>query len=185
MAYRPGATIEMIDDTTLHAVFGSKTGLVSLTYHSNFDAQTHAVENQPNNEKLTVLAYNATGMTTREGYSFKGWNTKADGTGDTYAEGAFAVIDNDGSNDLYAVWQINSYDYTVEYYIDGTINNDLTETKRAEYNTTINTYDDKCPNGYKLDKTENLPLTISAVAADNVIKVYYVKNTLVLRIQYF
>ena len=185
VVYKPGATIKMTADTTLYAVFGPKTGTVSLTYHSNFDAQTYAVENQPNNEKLTVLGYDATGMTTHEGYSFRGWNTKEDGTGDTYAAGASAVIDNIGSNDLYAVWQINTYRYTVEYYIDGTINNDLTETKRAEYNTTINTYDDKCPNGYKLDKTENLPLTISAVAADNVIKVYYVKNTFVLRIQYF
>lgn len=181
--YKPGATIEMTDDTTLYAVFGPKTGTVSLTYHSNFDAQTYAVENQPNNEKLTVLGYDATGMNTREGYSFRGWNTKEDGTGDTYAAGASAVIDNIGSNDLYAVWQIKTYSYTVEYYIDGTKDENLTETASAEFGSVINSYPDKCPNGYKLDKAENLPLNIGT--GSNVIKVYYVKNTFVLRIQYF
>ena len=185
--YKPGETIKMTADTPLYAVFGPKTGTVSLTYHSNLGTgETQTVSGIANNGLVTVSDYDdLLQLPKREGYSFKGWNTKADGTGDNYAARANAVIDNDGSNDLYAVWQINSYDYTVEYYIDGTINNDLTETKRAEYNTTINTYDDKCPNGYKLDKTENFPLTIGADASANVIRVYYVKNTFALRIQYF
>ena len=184
VVYKPGATIPMTADTTLYAVFGPKTGTVSLTYHSNFDAQTYAVENQPNNEKLTVLGYDATGMNTREGYSFRGWNTKADGTGDTYAEGAFAVIDNVDTNDLYAVWQIISYDYTVEYYIDGTKDDTLTETASAEFGTVINSYPDKCPTGYKFEKHENIPLTIGTDESANVIKVYYVKDTFKLRIHY-
>ena len=189
VVYRPGATIEMTKDTILYAVFGPKTGPVSLTYHSNFDTdKTQIVSDIPNNDKITVPAYDAlTDLPARTGYTFLGWSTKANGTVE-YAANDFAVIDNDdaaNTNHLYAVWQISTYSYTVEYYIDGTIDNDLTETKRAEYNTTISTYDDKCPTGYKLDKTENFPLTIGADASANVIRVYYVKNTFALRIQYF
>ena len=181
--YKPGETIKMTADTPLYAVFGPKTGTVSLTYHSNFDAQTYAVENQPNNEKLTVLCYDATGMTTREGYSFSGWNTKADGTGDSYAEGAFAVIDNEGSNDLYAVWQIKQYDYTIEYYFDNVIDSSLTVTDKANFGTEINDYPDKCKPGYKPDHVDPvLPLTIGT--GSNVIKVYYVKDTFKLTIHY-
>ena len=187
VAYRPGAAIEMTADTTLHAVFGSKTGPVSLTYHSNFDTDVEYPTNEvANNSTVEVLTYLATQLPTREGYTFQGWSTTPGGTVE-YAAGASAVIDNVNAattNHLYAVWEINTYNYTVEYYIDGTINNDLTETKRAEYNTTINTYDDKCPTGYKFEKHENLPLTIGTDASANVIKVYYVKNTFVFRIQY-
>lgn len=184
--YRPGATIEMTADTTLYAVFGDKTGTVSLTYHSNFGTgETQTVADIPNNDKIRVSDYgDLKKLPAREGYTFRGWNTKEDGTGDSYAAGAKAVIDNDGSNDLYAVWQIKSYAYTVEYYIDGVKDNSKTENSTADFGTVIDSYTNKCPDGYKLEKEENLPLTIGAVAADNVIKVYYVKNTFKLTIHY-
>ena len=190
VAYRPGSTINMTDDTPLYAVFGPKTGPVSLTYHSNFGEQeaTQTVFDIPNNGSIAVSDYVAlTSLPARTGYTFRGWNTKADGTGASFAAGTNAVIDNvdaAATNHLYAVWQINTYNYTVEYYIDGTKNDSMTVTDSADFGAVINSYPDKCPNGYKLDKTENFPLTISAVAADNVIKVYYVKDTFKLTIHY-
>ena len=186
VVYRPGATIEMTKDTILYAVFGPKTGPVSLTYHSNFGTpdETQTVSGIANNGLVTVKTYEATGLTEREGHTFQGWNTKADGTGDNYAEGANAVIDNDGSNDLYAVWQINTCNYTVEYYIDGSKDESLTETGSADFGAVIDSYLNKCPDGYKLDKTENFPLTIGTDESANVIKVYYVKNTFKLTIKY-
>ena len=187
VVYKPGATIQMTKDTTLYAVFGPKTGTVSLTYHNNFGAtdETYS-EEDTNNALVTVKTYAATGLPTREGYSFQGWSTTANG-GVEYAAGASAVIDNVNAattNHLYAVWQINTYSYTVEYYIDGTKNDSLTETGSADFGAVINSYTNKCPNGYKLDKAENLPLTIGTDESANVIKVCYVKNTFVLRIQY-
>ena len=186
VAYRPGATIEMTANTTLYAVFGDKTGTVRLTYHNNFGTtdETYSEEDIANNGLVTVKSYAETQLPARTGYSFLGWSTTANG-GVEYAAGVSAVIDNVDSNDLYAVWQIKSYNYTVEYYIDGEINNDLTKTDTAEYNATISTYEDRCPSGYKLEKTENLPLTISAVAADNVIKVYYVKDSYGYSVEYY
>lgn len=189
VVYRPGATIEMTADTILYAVFGDKTGTVSLTYHSNFGEQeaTQTVDGIANNGLITVADYaDLTRLPARTGYTFQGWSTTANGNVE-YEANDSAVIDNvDAStaNHLYAVWQINSYRYTVEYYIDGEIDNDLTVTDTAEYSATISTYEDKCPTGYKLEKTENLPLTISTNESANVIRVYYVKNTFKLTIKY-
>ena len=69
------------------------------------------------------------------------------------------------------------YNYTVEYYYDGEKDTTKTDTIEATYQDVINTYTDKNITGYKLEKTENLPLTVSEVEANNVIKVYYVKRT--------
>lgn len=187
VVYKPGATIQMTKDTTLYAVFGPKTGTVSLTYHNNFGAtdETYS-EEDTNNALVTVKTYAATGLPTREGYSFQGWSTTANG-GVEYAAGASAVIDNVNAattNHLYAVWQINTYNYTVEYYIDGIMDDSKTENSTADFGAVIDSYLNKCPDGYKLEKEENLPLTISTDESANVIKVYYVKNTFVLRIQY-
>ena len=71
-------------------------------------------------------------------------------------------------------YKLRNYEYSIEYYYDEVINNDKTETGTAEYGSQITTYEDKNITGYKLQKTENLPLTISETAENNVIKVYYV-----------
>ena len=188
VAYRPGAAIEMIADTTLYAVFGSKTGTVSLTYHSNFDTDaTQTVDDIANNGLITVSDYaGLTQLPARTGYSFQGWSTTPNGTVE-YEAGTSAVIDNVNAataNHLYAVWQINTCNYTVEYYIDGTKDTSKTETGSADFGTVIDSYTNKCPNGYKLDKAENLPLTIGTDESANVIKVYYVKDTFKLTIHY-
>ena len=69
------------------------------------------------------------------------------------------------------------YNYTVEYYYDGEKDTTKTDTIEATYQDVISTYTDKNITGYKLEKTENLPLTVSEVETNNVIKVYYVKRT--------
>ena len=55
-------------------------------------------------QKLTANAY------TRVGYTFSGWNTEPDGTGDAYANGAVGSrIDAVGLVTLYAQWIPNTY----------------------------------------------------------------------------
>ncbi len=44
---------------------------------------------------------------TKNGYTFVGWNTKADGSGTTYADGA--VVKPQGNTTLYAQWEGNPY----------------------------------------------------------------------------
>ncbi|MDR0492997.1 MAG: VWA domain-containing protein, partial [Nitrososphaerota archaeon] len=70
----------------------------------------------------------------------------------------------------------NTSDYSIEYYYDTLLDASKTDTDTAPIGSVISTYTDKVITGYKFDKTENLPLIISANVADNVIKVFYVKD---------
>lgn len=183
--YYPNSTVKITGDVTLYAQWGDKASTVTVTYHSNFGtdvAQSAAAV--ANNSKITVEAYNALNLPERTGYSFVGWNTEADGTGRTFAAGAFARVDVTAPNDLYAQWTINQYNYTVEYYIDNVKKDSMTETGKAAFGSEINSYTDKCPDGYALEKTENLPLTIGVNESANVIKVFYKKNVFNLTIHY-
>ena len=82
------------------------------------------------------------------------------------------------ANNVIKVYYVkDNFNYTVEYYYDGEKDTTKTDTIEATYQDVINTYTDKNITGYKLEKAENLPLTVSEVEANNVIKVYYVKRT--------
>lgn len=181
-AYYPGGSVKINDNTTLYAVWGTPTGKAAITYHSNFgNDQTRKSEDKPINSLITVEGYGNLNLPSRTGYEFTGWNTASDGTGTAYAAGATARL-TAGGNDLYAQWEAKTYGYTVEYYIDGVIDDSLTVTAQAEYGAVISTYPDKCPENYRLDRAEPLSLTIDV--SGNVIKVYYVKNVFTLTIHY-
>ena len=181
-AYYPGGSVKINDNTTLYAVWGTPTGKAAITYHSNFGNDAfRKSEEKPINSLITVEGYGNLYLPSRTGHEFTGWNTASDGTGTAYAAGATVRL-TAGGNDLYAQWKARTYGYTVEYYIDGVKADSLTETAQAEYGAVISTYPDKCPANYRLDKTENLPLTIGV--SENVIKVYYVKNVFTLTIHY-
>ena len=81
-------------------------------------------------------------------------------------------IENKGIIRVY--YERNSYDYEVHYFFNGNEDESLIETKSAKYNDVINTYTDKVKTGYKLQKAENLPLTIGV--ENNIINVYYVTD---------
>ena len=80
------------------------------------------------------------------------------------------------SNVLVIKYRANTYGYSVEYYYDGVKDESATLNKLAQFNTIVNSYDPKEKPGYKFEKNENLPLTITTDASKNVIKVYYVKD---------
>lgn len=65
--------------------------------------------------------------------------------------------------------------YSVLYYLDGEIDSSKTDVfTNQSFLDVVETYTDKMPTYYALDKVENLPLTISNNNDENVIKVYYV-----------
>ena len=84
------------------------------------------------------------------------------------------TIENGGVIEVYYVK--DEFEYTVEYYYNGKIDKSKTESSKAEFESVIDTYKDKKEKGYKLDKKENLPLTVSEDKTKNVIKVYYVTD---------
>lgn len=87
---------------------------VTLTYDAN-DATSGTAptaNNYGNGATVTVLGN--TGSLAKTGYTFAGWNTKADGSGTTYAADATFVIT--GNTTLYAQWTEDSSGGTTETY---------------------------------------------------------------------
>lgn len=101
---------------------------------------------------------------TKEGYSLKSVKPST----------RKIVISSSEENVIRVYYERNSYDYEVHYFFNGNEDESLIERKSAKYNDVINTYTDKVKTGYKLQKTENLPLTIGV--ENNIINVYYVTD---------
>ena len=101
---------------------------------------------------------------TKEGYSFV----------NTDPSTGKIVISSSEENVIRVYYERNSYDYEVHYFFNGNEDESLIERKSAKYNDVINTYTDKVKTGYKLETTENLPLTIGV--ENNIINVYYVTD---------
>ncbi|MCL1873473.1 MAG: InlB B-repeat-containing protein, partial [Clostridiales bacterium] len=78
----------------------------------------------------------------------------------------------------------DSFAYTVEYYYEGTIDNDLTYSNSALFDSIISTYPSQLKTGYKFE-SDTAPLTITEISADNVIKVYYVKDSFAYTVEYY
>ncbi len=66
--------------------------------------------------------------------------------------------------------------YKVEYYYDGIKEEEATETKEAEYESIIETYEAKEKEGYEQSNVEGIPLTIVTDESKNIIKVNYAKK---------
>ena len=85
---------------------GEEPAELTVTFEANGSAEYPAegmMTPQTVNAK-TDTALNANTFT-REGYNFKGWNTAADGTGDSYADGA--TVNLTENTTLYAQWEDN------------------------------------------------------------------------------
>lgn len=176
--YYPGSYVTMTGNKTLIANYVDPSVKVTLTYHSNFDTdQTKTIDAVPNNDKVTVMAYNATGMTTRPGYEFKGWADKADADTANYPAGSEARLDNNGSNDLYAVWEAINVDYKVRYLWNGT--EDKVADDKVVADQTVGQTITETPitvGGYTAVSTDSQSITLVPDSSSNVITFYYYKN---------
>mgnify|MGYP002586199474 FL=1 len=176
--YYPGSYVTMTGNKTLTANYVDPSVKVTLTYHSNFDTdQTKTIGAVPNNDKVTVMAYDATGMTTRPGYEFKGWADTADADTANYPAGSEARLDNVGSNDLYAVWEAIDVDYKVRYLWNGT--EDKVADDKVVADQTVGqtiTEDPITVGGYTAVSTGSQSITLVPDSSSNVITFYYYKN---------
>lgn len=74
---------------------------------------------------------------TRNGYTFLGWNTKADGKGTAYAAGATYIHDqNGGTVTLYAIW--TPWVHTVHYDANGGDQNSVPNDQKKTYGQSMN-----------------------------------------------
>ena len=119
--YQPNDKLRMDASVTLYAVWGDTEGVLSLVYMPNGGTENAVTEEQiPNNSKVTLKG----AIFTRPGYTLTGWNTAADGSGTSFALGAFARVTRIDSNVLYAQWKANNDTaYKVEFYCEQTDGN--------------------------------------------------------------
>ncbi len=99
------------------------TGPNVIVYHGNGGVRTDGrdvhYDQTLNATYLDVLSNGDIGFN-RPDYRFAGWNTKADGSGDSYQPGdmvSFSGIGSDETVDLYAMWEADTY--TVSFNCNG------------------------------------------------------------------
>lgn len=188
----PGSTVQVKgEDITLYAVYGNKTPTVSLRYHSNFKPEEIQTVTDLTNNSLVILK-DASAFT-RTGYTLTGWNTQADGKGDSFALGASARVNNIGSNDLYAQWTPNTdTQYKVEFYYqnaDGSYALNHTDSREGTTDAPVSvTETDKAAkeDGKYVYDTAAANVESGTVAADGtlVLKLYFKLNQFQLTIKY-
>ncbi len=116
-----------------YAAGASYTSNAAVTLYAQWKANTYTIAFNGNGstsgsmsnlsmtydvaKNLTANAY------TKTGYTFNGWNTKADGSGTSYANKASVknlTSTNGGTVTLYAIWQKNAVNsYTLTYNANG------------------------------------------------------------------
>ena len=106
-SYSDGAYATFYGNTTLYAQWEKYADPV-ITFNKNDGSGTTATQTVPYGESATLDANSFT----RRGYAFTGWNTKADGSGTAYGDGA--SISPSSNVTLYAQWQINIYSFSFD-----------------------------------------------------------------------
>ena len=124
-SYNAGASFTSeVASTTLYAQWAIDT--YSVTYNANNGTGAPAAQTKTYGTNLTLSSTKPT----RTGYTFKNWNTKADGTGTTYNAGA--TYTSNAALTLYAQWTINTWTVTLNAnngkFNDETTTKNLTKT---------------------------------------------------------
>ena len=131
-------TVNPTGATTYYAYYKAN----SYTVKFNANEGTGTMSNQSHTYGVSkILTANAF---TRTGYTFAGWNTKADGTGTKYTDkqSVSNLSSTDGGSvTLYAQWELETY--TVAWDVDG-----VKTTESYTYGATINKPANPTKTGY-------------------------------------
>lgn len=108
--YAVGSNYNLIADVTLYAVWTPTNSTYTITYDGNGNSGG-TVPNPTTGAGSVNLATNS-GLLVKSGNHFGNWNTKADGTGITYALGSsYNLVAN---VTLYAMWAPNTFTITYD-----------------------------------------------------------------------
>ena len=119
---------------TSYAKGGTYTTNAAATLYAQWKADTYAIKYDANggegapSQQTKIYGQNLTlssTVPTRTGYTFQNWNTKADGSGTSYAKGG--TYTTNAAATLYAQWKINTY--TITYNANGGSGAPAAETK--------------------------------------------------------
>ncbi|MCR4647991.1 MAG: InlB B-repeat-containing protein, partial [Lachnospiraceae bacterium] len=178
-SYVDGAEIKTEDSClTLYAQWIPNK--YTVKYNANGGSGTMSSQSVKSNSSITLNA----NTFTRQGYEFAGWNTKANGSGTSYADGENTeiIVLNTNKITLYAQWKASTdTPYKVEHYkqkLDGTYNK-----KASEAYELTGTTDTSVTPEVKTYKGFTSPVTkTEKIKADGslVIKYYYERNSYTL-----
>ncbi len=101
-------------DITVYAQWTTNTYTVTFNYNYAGATEPYTTRSTTYN---TSLGANMPLDPTRTGYTFASWNTKADGTGDTFTSSTVVTADIT----VYAQWTTNAYTITASASVGGTI----------------------------------------------------------------
>lgn len=130
--YSPGSSFTVKGNTVLKAKW--EQGVYTIKYNSNGGTGSISPQSIEVGKSATIRAGSSL---VREGYDFKNWNTKADGSGTTYTNGQSYT--GKSNLTLYAQW--TPWQHTLKYYLteEDKKNNKVytTQTKKTETNINI------------------------------------------------
>ena len=182
--YQPNDKLRMDASVTLHAIWGNKDAVVSLTYNANGgQGGTHVENGYVNNDLVTL--WDGSGFS-RAGYSLDGWSTDPNATSAEYKTGSTARVDSTGDNILYAVWKANENTaYKVEFYCEqtnGAYTLEKTEHRTGTTDATVSVNPTDKEYGtptYVYDAANENNVESGPVAADGslTLKLYFKRNT--------
>ena len=191
--YYPGDKLQIrsleldkdVTELTLTAVWGEQAKPAILTYYAN-DGTNKSVTDELTQNNRTVTLPHATALSfdrTDEGYEFLGWAKTQNATTPDYEAADTIVVDNNGTNKLYAVWKLTKQPYTIKYYKDSISDANYIDqydgeaTKvGTEVTVSVDLLNAERPDGYAA-KTAEEKIIITADAANNVLNVVYTKRT--------
>lgn len=182
--YQPNDKLRMNASVTLHAVWGNKDAVVSLTYNANGGKGGTHVENGYVNNGLVTL-WDGSGFS-RTGYTLVGWSSDPNAASAEYKTGSTARVDSTGDNILYAVWKANNDTaYKVEFWCEqtnGAYTLAKTEPRTGTTDTTVSVTDADKAYGtptYVYDAANENNVESGPVAADGslTLKLYFKRNT--------
>ena len=111
-----------VGNDTKEYIYGTRTNVHTLTANANGGTIEETSEWEVTKTTATkeIIYYETYGMlpsTSREGYTFAGWNTKEDGTGEAITPETIVSFLSD--QEIYAQWTINQYTLNVYSSVNG------------------------------------------------------------------
>lgn len=117
-------------NTTLYAKWTVADG--TLAYNANGGTTTETSVRAQGGTTTTVAGRT---NTSRAGYDFSGWNSKADGTGTSYAAGSTFTLVADVTTTVYARWALSKYNLT--FNVNGGVGTPQTQSYVEGATTTL------------------------------------------------
>lgn len=176
-----GSELTLTADSEYYGIYEKD---VSLSYEGEAGAEAGEIKACRANVHKEGITYKPATFTLmpepeREGYTFQGWNTEAEGTGVSYAAGSEQNFEEDTI--LYAIWETDKVSYRVEHYQQEGSGSQYVRTETEEFtaftDSAVEAQAKKYP-GFTENKSHALSRSFGTVKADGslILRFFYDRN---------